>query len=437
MRFCEKMKNLGSVLYSKMSTLKQNGAFHVIFGSFLNKFVSFFGSIFIVRLLSKNDYGILSYYENLIGYFIIFAGFGLSNGLSRYLVICNNLKDGKACMKHAIEKGNIWNIVLVICCCFFCFYFPHPESFSGQTLICFCLAFTIPFIFIENSCLSALRAMFDYRRFAYLSLLTSTLLILSKILGAYFGGVQSVGISWLVMHFICAVASLYIVYSCHYSKIGQGKLEKSFYKKMDHYSFQMMLIDGLWTLFMLNDVFLLGQITGDNAAVAEYRVAYVIPANLQILTASIGVFIAPYFTKHDVDNDKTWIRNNCLLALAISIIVMGLASIVCFFLAEKLIVFLYGQTYLSSVPIMKVLLLASFINNGIRQVLANILSSIGKQKFNLIIALVGIVLQIVLDLLLVPEFGSVGLAWSSVFVYCFMGISILIYSLYTLVIKTR
>ena len=62
-----------AILSQKIETLKETGAFHVIVGSFMTKFASFFGSIFIVRLLTKSEYGILSYYENFMGYFFIFA----------------------------------------------------------------------------------------------------------------------------------------------------------------------------------------------------------------------------------------------------------------------------------------------------------------------------------------------------------------------------
>ena len=105
---------------------------------------------------------------------------------------------------------------------------------------------------------------------------------------------------------------------------------------------------------------------------------------------------------------------------------MGVACILCFVLAKPIILLLYGQQYLNVIPLMQVLLVASFFNNGLRQTLANILSAVGKQVVNLIIAGVGIVLQITLDIIIIPKYGGIGLAWASSIVYFFMGISLLI-----------
>lgn len=49
-----------------------------------------FGSIVIVRLLSKQEYGVLSYIENLYSYAYVIAGLGLSNALLRYVILAKS-----------------------------------------------------------------------------------------------------------------------------------------------------------------------------------------------------------------------------------------------------------------------------------------------------------------------------------------------------------
>ena len=75
-------------------------------------------------------------------------------------------------------------------------------------------------------------------------------------------------------------------------------------------------------------------------------------------------------------------------------------------------------------PIMRILLLASFFNNGIRATIANILSAIGIQKINLFIASGGIFFQIILDICLIPNFGEIGVAYSNMIVYAGMSIAL-------------
>ena len=81
--FIERARNALKILLSK-------GALHIVAGTFLTKFVSFFASVFLVRCLSKSDYGILGYYENFTGYFFLAVGLGLHIGLLRYLVLAES-----------------------------------------------------------------------------------------------------------------------------------------------------------------------------------------------------------------------------------------------------------------------------------------------------------------------------------------------------------
>ena len=67
-----------------LNKLKNKGAFSILLGTLSSKFVAFFASIFVVRLLTKEQYGQLSYFENIYSYFYIFVGLGLANSILRY-----------------------------------------------------------------------------------------------------------------------------------------------------------------------------------------------------------------------------------------------------------------------------------------------------------------------------------------------------------------
>jgi len=146
----------------------------------------------------------------------------------------------------------------------------------------------------------------------------------------------------------------------------------------------------------------------------------VIPANLSILVTAVGIFVAPYFTKYDKEKNYDWIREKLRLVLLITSAVMAFFALLCFVLARPLILLLFGEAYLSAVPVMRLLLIASFFNNGIRASIANVLSAVGEQKRNLFVAGGGVILQVLLDCLLIPRFGGTGVAVSSMIVYVAM-----------------
>ena len=155
--------------------------------------------------------------------------------------------------------------------------------------------------------------------------------------------------------------------------------------------------------------------------------AFVIPANLAILTSAIGTYIAPYFTKYEKDNDLKMIRERSSLILKITSIILGIAVLLTLVFSKQLISLLFGPKYLSALPVMRILLLASFFNNGIRATIANILSAMGFQKINLMVAAIGVSLQLLFGLYFIPRNGALGAAYTALCVYIFMTISLLLY----------
>ena len=94
-------------------------------------------------------------------------------------------------------------------------------------------------------------------------------------------------------------------------------------------------------------------------------------------------------------------------------------------LAKPVIVILYGKEYLSVITIMRILLIAAFLNCGLRYTTANILAAMGKVKYNMMISVIGMVLQVVINVQIIPAFGALGVAITSCVVYGIMAAGLL------------
>ena len=81
----------------------EKGLFHILSGSFLTKIVGFFGSIFIVRVLSKQEYGILGYLENMYSYVFIIAGMGLSNAILRVVILGKDINEKYSDFQYTVR----------------------------------------------------------------------------------------------------------------------------------------------------------------------------------------------------------------------------------------------------------------------------------------------------------------------------------------------
>ena len=165
---------------------------------------------------------------------------------------------------------------------------------------------------------------------------------------------------------------------------------------------------------MLNDTFLLARYSGPEV-IADYKVAYVIPGAVNLVSTSIGIFVAPYFVKNEKNNK--WIRNNFKKVYFLNAVFVGGLCLGIGILANFVVWILYGDQYLSVVPVMHILLIAAFFNCGLRYTTANILAAMGKVKYNMFCSAFGIVAQLSVNIYMISRFGAMGVALTSCIVY--------------------
>ena len=405
---------------TRVAQIWNSGGIHVIFGNFFNKFVVFFGSIFVVRFLSKENYGILSYMENLYNFVYIIAGLGVSNAILRYVVLEDDIKRKHAIFSFLSKVAICTNCILIVVCCIVNYNYPHESQFESEKYLLYVMLLMLPAQYANDNCLTLQRAMFDNRRFSYFNFAYAAAVILGKCLGASIGNLTALVIIGVLIQYIYLIVVKIGNEKKYFKNIGISEIKKTEKKVMLGYSFQYMITNGIWSLFMLMDVFLLGKMINDATIIADYKIAYTWPANISIVCAAIGMFISPYFVKNETDS--VWVKKNFLRVFSVNFVFVLCIAIV-MFLAAKPLIFIYGGTeYYNVVPLMRLILIGAVINNGCRYMIANCLAAMGKIKANMLVSFFGMVAQIIFNVLLIPKYGIYGPAYTGIMVYSFMAI---------------
>ena len=418
------MKNIIRWLNNDIGKAFGSGAIHVLTGTFVNKFVSMFSSIVIIRLLTPTEYGILSYYENLFSYFIVFSGLGLANAILRYVVIGETAEIKYGCYQYSRTRGVLYNIIMASIGVLIAMVYPHSNAFADYWWLLILLVLVLPFNYMYTCGLYTERAMMDAKKYAYSSLTISLVIIIAKLIGAgTFGLVGTISFR-LTAEIIMAIFMSALVYHMYFKGVSHSKPTRAERKTINVYALQYMITNGLWYLFMLNDTFLLGRLCNDATVLAIYKVAYILPASLLLFSTSMGIYVGPYFTKNEKKGNIAWVKQNWLKKSVINFCLVGVASLVIFVFARPLVLFIYGEQYLSAVGLMRILVFAAVINAGLRHLTAHILASMGQIKYNMIVSAVGMAFQIVLNIVIIPRYGSIGVAWVSVVIYSAMAIAI-------------
>ncbi len=412
------------VIKKQLKLVKEKGAFYVFIGNFANKFVTLCGSIFVVRILTKGEYGTLSYLENLYSYIYIFSGLGLAAAVLRYVVIAEPVEKKKGYYEYVLRRQTLYNIGIVIIVAIINIFYPHPSEYINATWLFLILILDIPFNDIANSNLCVERAMFATRRYAVLSLIFVAVSVVFRIIGSYYFGLDGNIVFRVLADILCAVLLCIIVTRRYFRKtqipeaIALSKDEK---RQLNRYAFQNMMANGFWVLYLATDMFLLGRLMNNADVLADYKVAILIANNVIIISNAIVVFIGPYFVKNE--NDHHWVMKNYKKVIIINALLLGTLVLFLIIFARPIILILYGENYLNVVPLMRVLLCASFLNGSFRAMNSSLLATMGQSRINMMISCVGFITQVIACLMIIPQYGIMGLAIENVIMYLLLSIA--------------
>ena len=419
------LKKYTRIVESGIATLIKKGAMHILIGSFIVKFVAMFSSAFYSRLFEKGDYGVLGYVENLFGYALLIAGLGLTNAVYRYVVKADSEEKKFAYYSYAVRWAFVYDLIItVLAIAFFAFIYPHKPDFSRAKYLMAIIMLALPFQSLFNTNLAAFRSLFDNKRYAWYSCLSSIAFILLKFLFAYLFSLNGVFFARSIIYFAFAALMLFVLRRKYFAGTSIFKaqpLTKAEKKEVHSYSLQYMITNGIWSLFALNEVLLLGRF-GSDVDVANYRVAMILPSCLSLLSSAISIFITPYFIRHE--NDHKWVRNTLKKTIiAISLLVIPAGILMC--VLGRWFLNIYNPAYVDVAPLMCVLVLSACINLIFRGNIANVLAATGKITANMIVSFGGVAVQMLTIIFFTGKYGAFGIAWTSVGLYVLMTIALI------------
>ena len=405
-------------IFSTFKAALHKGLFAIFSTSVLNKILGFIGGVFIVRLISKADYGVYSYANNQLSFFMLLTGLGTSSGI---LQVCSELKDNRAKSKAVYHYGCTvglgFNALLAAAVLIYAAFAHFPFEEVGTLLAMMSL---LPFTGLITSLQTTfLRSELRNNAFAAASLLGAFVTCVFQILFSYFFRVKGLIAARYLSSVITAVLVALILKpggECT-EKCTLDKETKKDFLKISAIS---MANNGISELLYLLDIFLIGIIVVNEETIAMYKVATVIPTALNFIPMSIITFIYPYFAQHR--DDIKWVKKNYRYTIAATFAIDGFIALVLFIIAPWLITFLYGAEYYDSVLPFRILIVGFAFSGTFRILAGNLLVTQRELKFNTFVAVLSGTLNVIADIALIKYCGSVGAAIATLLVQILSGI---------------
>ncbi|MBW8362370.1 MAG: oligosaccharide flippase family protein [Kaistella sp.] len=391
------MKNLQEFLRSFL----QNKGQHVFLSLLVAKLCAFLGSLFVIRLLPENEFGVLSIVASVFAIFAPFSGFGSQQSLLRFGSLAEGSSGKKALSKYLLVTGFRYQILLSIVFMVVSFFFV--EKYEDIVLMFLFFGVRLVGFFFLNHIQSELRINSNNRGFARVSNFVNISGLVLLLALSYSFGLKGYLVAMAVTPFLCFF--WYRRDLLHHSNEIFSFKKKEIWNYGLHASATALLSDMLFSA----DVLFLSFLTNENA-VANYKVAILIPANITFLALTFMQSDFPTLARNYQDKNflKQYISNYYRIFIPLTIIIFAVG----FFCTEEILHLFFSAKYTDNSLIFALLLAGFCLNMLLRNLYGNLLSAVGKMKINTAVSAFSLLSLLVISWFLVPEAGIKGMALS-------------------------
>lgn len=378
----------------------------VFSGSVAMQFFGLVMGIILARYLGPEHYGEYSFAISVCYIFKVFTDFGMND-----LFVRDIAADKQLTSKYLGVSLIAKTLFALISICIL-YLFMRLSGYS-EKMITYALIFSFHIFFVAQ--LSTIDSIFQahekMENNAYLSIITGSLGLIFILLLVYNNeSLTYIIVSRVLVFFISFLIGIYMVGKIiSWPSINFGfDFLVSVVKKAS-----MFLTIGLiHTLYLKVDIIMLSKIKG------ESYVGYYTPAandlffGLFIIPGTIATVVYPIFARHYRESFER-MRESVNFSVKLLLLIGIPISVGTFILANKIILFIFGDQYQHSVVVLQVMAIAiSFM--FVREPLGFAIASIGKEHLLMWLNAFFLVMNIILNLFLIPFYAHVGAAATSV-----------------------
>lgn len=399
-----------------MKPLFLKNAFHLSLGEFIGRGIRVVVVLMIARVIGVYNFGIFSYALSLAAFLTIFSDLGISSVLTREL--CQKPEDKKKLVSTAIflKFLLILPIILIV------ILSPYFSKISGLRPL---VLFVILLIFsdsLREIGFSIVRSRQKMHLEAIDKIITNSVIAGLCLWFIFFSPKISLFVlSYLLGSLIGLLFFLFVLRKDIFIFSFKKNLLPYFLKSGIAFSFF-----GFLTPLMINTDHLLLGYFKNAYQVGVYAAAYRPIQLLLIISTIVSTAFFPSLSKAVKSREK--FKEIFKKGIYILVLLAFLLSILGIVFSSQIISLLYGKSYSSSILVFKLLafcLIFSFPSIF----LANSVLALHKQKMLLKYFLFGFLGDVALDIVLIPKWGAVGCAFSTLITLA-LAVSFLFFSIW-------
>ncbi len=404
------------MLSNKLVEIKKSAFFLDILHSFISKGLSiaigFFVTILITRSFSVEVFGEYSYLLSIALTIFQFAHLGFSSANTFYVV------QNKRLLPFLLANTTLLSLIVAFVSLAILLIL-NVVYFHRDTTLIITTALIVPFLVQTELNKGLFVGLKKIKTANYIDLLAKVIYcIIVVAIVIYFKSILSLLIAYLLQMFIFSSVSFIDLF-----KKSKNKFIPSFnlLKKTSNYSIRLYLAVFLSFMVLKIDVYFIENILG-NKPLGIYSLAATLASNLILIIQVVIPLLVPRLSEIKEGIEKIKKLTNIMGYAFLLLLFINLFFL---FFGEWIIVTVFGDKYLSSVPIFRILLMATSILS-LESILAQYYASIGKIKFLIKYWIFTLIVNIILNYFWIPKYGIEGASWSSLISYLIILILLLL-----------
>ena len=391
----------------------------VFVGTIIGMLLGFVGRVIIVRYTTQTEYGIYALALVLMSIFAMISTLGLGGGVTRQIAYFRGKKDSEkvsGIVKSSIQIAFVASILFS----FFLFFlsdiisvkvFHSPELSTPLKIF----AIAIPFSVLIVIFTSIFRGFDRVEPNVYFQNILRNVLLLPLLGIVILFGLSFLGLLYAYLASIVLTCIAFAVYAA--KKLPSSvKGEKntnagSLRKELLLFSLPLLVVSILNMIMHWTDTLMLGYFKTPDI-VGLYNVALPIVNLIPVVLTSMLFLYVPIASQLYSQNLMGELRRNyAILTKWMFALTLPLFLII-FLFPETVLNILFGSRYIQAGTALQILALGMFVNtflgpNGATLIVA------GKTRFLMWTGLIGAIMNIALNIFLIPLFGIVGAAIAS------------------------
>lgn len=395
------------------------GSVIVYIGTLLSALLIFAGRLVIIRYWSQSDYGVFSLALVILTIITFVASLGMKEGVIRSIAYNRGKKNYKK-IPELISTSILLSVITSILLGVLLFFLSEPMAnyiFNDTTLInpLKVFAFGVPFLTLIDIIVSIFRGFNYVKPTVYFQYILINLLFPIFLIGVVFFDKSAINIYYSYIASSIVVSILMLIYVYKYTTPSEVFSVKSAISTTGRelVSFSLPLL-GSTMFFMIviwTDTLVLGAFRS-SSEVGLYNAASPLAQFLSFALVSIGFIFMPVLSELYGRGKLNEIRRNfSMITKWLSLVTLPL-FLIFFLYADTIVTYLFGQEYLLSANALRILSLGYMIHN-LSGPNSSTLIGIGENRFILYTSFAVAMLNIVLNIILVPPYGIEGAAVAS------------------------